>query len=124
MGELEIEVLELATVECRQRPGTAVEPPTRPRLRAASDLARRRRSASSPVSAMAVEGSSAATYRAARWGIGGKRGCGGIGFRPASAPQTRSYTGWGLRLRAAAKIFTGRTPMRALVWPEKWAEPV
>src|SRR4051812_9606452 len=32
MGELEIEVLELAAVECRRRAGTAVEPPTRPPL--------------------------------------------------------------------------------------------
>ena len=78
-----------------------------PRLRAASDLARRRHSASSPESAMVVQGLPAARNRAARWGIGWERGGGRIGFRPASAPQTRSYSGSGVAFAGCGKTFYG-----------------
>ena len=106
-GELAIELVQLAAVERQQRPPTAVEPPTRSPLAAASDLAQRRCSASSPELSMAFAGLPAARNRAARWGIKGKRGCGGIGFRPASASQTRSYTASGVTFAGCGKNING-----------------
>ena len=102
-SELAIEVLKLAAVERRRRPAPAVESPMRPPLArnvkfgAAAALLLIPRAVCGFRRLAGGEKSSGAVRNQ------GKHGGEGIGFRPASAPQTRSYTASGVTLAGCGK---------------------